>query len=274
MRLPAPGALGWLDGRMGGVETLGIPIADAAIHAGLGVFETLALDHGRALDLARHLARLQAGAARLGVPLPESAVLRAAIDEACRSEPATSAWLKVLATRGGRLIVVTGALDPAERGREVSAVLLSWRRDVRDPLLGVKATSRAAQQLGLEHARRRGADEGLWLNTRGRLSEGCASNLFVVQRGRIFTPAPGEGVLPGIVRECALCAAHAAGIPAHEGRVRLQRLRGAQEAFLTNSLCGVRPLVRVDGRNVGTGRGGPITRRIAGAVARMRDAGW
>lgn len=260
MRLPDAGPRAWLD--------------DPALHAGLAVFETLQIAEGRPLDLARHLERLRDGASRLGIPLPDARAVEASIEAACRERPGRRAWLKLLATLGGRWLVFTGTLQLGEQDREVAAIVLPFERDARDPLVTIKSTCRAGQHLGLELARRRGADEALWRNTHGRLTEGCTSNLFVVRHGIVHTPAGGEGVLPGIVRACAIEACRAIGIQVHEGRVRRERLARAHEAFLTSSLGGVRPLVRVDGKPVGRGEAGPLTLRIAREVERMRLAGW
>jgi branched-subunit amino acid aminotransferase/4-amino-4-deoxychorismate lyase len=260
VRLPEAGARAWLD--------------DPALHAGLAVFETVLLVDGRPLDLARHLGRMREGAGRLGIELPDARAIEASIETACRERAAGRAWLKLLATRGGRWLVFTGALQRPEHDGEVAAIVLPFERDARDPLVSIKSTCRASQQLGLELARRHGAGEALWRNTHGRLTEGCASNLFVVRHGIVHTPALREGVLPGIVRECAIAAARTLGVPLHEGRVRRERLARAQEAFLTGSIAGVRPLVRVDGKPVASGEPGPLTRRLAREVERMRLEGW
>jgi branched-subunit amino acid aminotransferase/4-amino-4-deoxychorismate lyase len=151
-------------------------------------------------------------------------------------------------------------------------VLLPWRRHRRDPLAGLKTLSYAANARGLEEARRRGADEGLWLNDRGHLVEGCASNLFVVRHARLYTPSPADGILAGVVREIVLDVARSVGLVVHEGRLRLRRLERADEAFLTSSVRGVRPLVALGGSPVGPGRPGPWTRRIREEVGRRRVA--
>lgn len=273
MRLPDPQASGWLDGVRVQLAEVGISVSDPAFHVGLGVFETIALRAGRLLEPSAHLDRLAAGAQRLGIALPARERIEAVAAEAARAEPASCAWLKVLATRGGRWLVVSGAMDPADEGRVVSAVVLPWRRNPADPLSGVKTMSYAQNELGLEEARRRGADEGLWLNTRGHLAEGCTSNVFVVVAGRLFTPDLRQGLLAGVVRGIALDAARAMGVDTHETRVRPKRLARAREAFLTSSLCGVRPLVRIDGRAVGDGEPGPLTLRIACEVRRLRGCG-
>jgi branched-subunit amino acid aminotransferase/4-amino-4-deoxychorismate lyase len=271
MRLPAPGSRAWIDGR---VVEVGGPdgwIGDPGCVAGVGLFETIAVRAGCVLDLAAHLERLAGAAPRLGVTLPPRAALLATIEAAAAQQP-DDGWVKLVVTRGGRWVVTHGALDAAEEGRPARAIVLPWRRPMRDPLAGTKSLSRASDVLALEEARRRGADEGLWLNARGRLVEATTSNVFVVLHGRVLTPATGEGALAGIVRSHALALARELGANVHEGRVRLPRLLQAREAFLTSSLRGIRPLVMVDRRPIGSGEPGPLTRRLQALLGNRRQA--
>jgi branched-subunit amino acid aminotransferase/4-amino-4-deoxychorismate lyase len=273
LRIPLATDDCWIDGQRTAVGEARVPIGDPAVQSGLGLFETLAVREGRLFELELHLDRLLDGAARLGLDAPSRDVLHATALEAAGTRAPACGWLKILLTGAGRSLVFRGPMDPAEEGRSATAVLLPWRRNPRDPLAGLKTLNYAGNVLGLELARRRGADEGLWLNTRGHLAEGCTSNLFVVRGGKLFTPGVQEGILPGVVRGLTLTAARALGCPVHECRLRLPRLEGAREAFLTSSLRGLRPLVRFEGRAVGAGRPGPLTRRIAAEVARARAAG-
>jgi branched-subunit amino acid aminotransferase/4-amino-4-deoxychorismate lyase len=263
----------WLDGERVAAVDATLPLSDEAILAGAGLFETIALRQGRTLDLEAHLARLVVGATVLGARAPGHDALRAAVAAAAEAERADCGWLKVVLTRSGRWIVFTGEMDPTEEGRPIRAVLLSGRRNLHDALVRIKSLSYAANLLGLEEARRRGVDEGLWLNTRGHLAEGCTSNLFVVRGRKLFTPAKNEGILPGVVRGLALDAARALRLVVHEGKLRPKRLFEADEAFVTSSLCGVRPLIGVDDRVVGDGRPGRITRALAERVAAIRRDG-
>jgi branched-chain amino acid aminotransferase len=272
VRIPDRSSRVWIDGTSVSADQATVSIDDPGLQAGLGLFETLALRRGRVLDLLPHLERMQTGAVLLGIELPPRQRLLDTVEQAAAQVSGTAfAWLKIMALRSGRWLVFTGSMSAGEEGREVSAIVLPWRRDSRDPLVTVKSTCYAGHQLGLELARRRGADEGLWLNSRGHLAEGCTSNLFVVRHRRLFTPALHEGILPGVVRSLAIEASRELGIPVHETRVRLKRLRAADEAFLTSSLSAVRPLVRVDGRAVGRGVPGPVTRRIASRCQSMRQ---
>jgi branched-subunit amino acid aminotransferase/4-amino-4-deoxychorismate lyase len=92
----------------------------------------------------------------------------------------------------------------------------------------------------------------------------------VVRHGRLYTPSPADGILAGVVREVVLDVARSSGLVIHEGRLRLRRLERADEAFLSSSVRGVRPLVAVGGSPVGKGRPGPWTRRISEEVGRRR----
>ncbi|MBZ5638011.1 MAG: aminotransferase class IV [Acidobacteriia bacterium] len=270
LRFQDPSGSVWLDGRLVEPREAAILVTDPAIQFGLGVFESLALRAGRALEQSAHVDRLFACAARLGVPLPARAELESAIAGAAAGVEGGCGWLRVIASRSGRCAVFAGRMDPSEEGRSVRAVLLPWRRSPADVLTGLKSLNYAANVLGLEEAERRGAEEGLWLNTRGHLAEGCSSNLFVVRSRAIFTPAERDGILPGIVRGLAIDAARGLGLPIHEGKVRVPRLLRADEAFLTSSTRGVRPLVEFEGKPVGRGRPGPVTAAIAEEVRRLR----
>jgi len=247
-----------------------LEIDDPTVLAGLGLFETLAVHNGRPLELELHLARLRGGANRLRMACPGTGSLREMLLGATGELAFEGGWLKLILTARGRFICFGGPLERAHENPEASAVLLPWRRNHRDPLTGLKTLNYAPNLLGMAAARERGADEGIWLNTRGHLAEGCSTNLFVVHGRKLYTPGEGEGILPGIVRALVLRASRKLGIPTHEGKLRLRRMQQAREAFLTSSLQGVRPLVRFQGRPVGPGRPGPITLRIDSELRRMR----
>jgi branched-subunit amino acid aminotransferase/4-amino-4-deoxychorismate lyase len=261
----------WLDGTFVPAGSASVPVSDLGLQWGFGVFETLAVRGGNPLELEEHLARLTSGAERLEVPLPAIAVLKEAC-ETLAGEAATSfGWLKVLATRSGRRAVFGGGMDAGEEGRETTAILVPWTRSQGDPLAPFKTLSCAHAALAAADARRRGAEDGIWRNARGHLAEASGSNLFVVHRGKVFTPGPGDGILLGITRGQALRAARKLGLIVHEGKVRLERLEKAQEVFLTSSVRGVRAVVALDGGAVGKGLRGPITEAISAEVAKMRS---
>ena len=270
MRVPETTTACWFDGNRLPMEQVRLGIDDPTVLAGMGLFETLAVHDGRLMELELHLARLRSGAHRLRLSCPETAGLRDVLLAATAELALDRGWLKLILTGLGSTVVFGGPLEGPQERPGASAVLLPWRRNLQDPLAGLKTLNYAPNLLGMASAREQGADEGIWLNTRGHLAEGCATNLFVVQGRKLFTPREGEGILPGILRSIVLRASRGLGISTHEGKLRLRRLQQAREAFLTSSLQGVRPLVRFQGRSVGPGRPGPITLRIAAEVRRMR----
>jgi branched-chain amino acid aminotransferase len=111
-------------------------------------------------------------------------------------------------------------------------------------------------------AKAAGAQEALMLNHRCELTEGTTSNVFLVQGGRLRTPAVDCGILDGITRGVVLGLARDAGIPAEETRLTQADLAAAEECFLTNTTQEVLPVTRVDGKLIGNGYPGGITRRL------------
>jgi branched-subunit amino acid aminotransferase/4-amino-4-deoxychorismate lyase len=270
VRKPDPAFGCRLDGRRVALDEARLRVDDPALMAGWGLFETLAVDRGRVLELEAHLERLRNGLQQLGLAAVDTLALRQILVESANELPYARGWLRLVVSGAGRSIVYGGQIDPGEQGRPASAILLPWRRNRRAALRGVKSLSYASNLRGLAFAEARAADEGIWLNDRGRLAEGCTSNLFVVHGRKLFTPGEGEGILPGTLRALVLRASRGLGVPTHEGRLRLRRLERAQEAFLTSAVRGLRPLLRFEGRPVGSGATGPITRRLQAELRRQR----
>lgn len=270
MSYPVPEGSVFVDGELLPVARMTLDLSDPGVQSGLGVFETIAVREGIPVDLDEHLARLARSASALAVPFPAAPILERQSTRIAEEVEGGFGWLKIVLIRSGRSAVFGGPMDRAEEGRPASAIVLPWSRSLDDPLVGVKSLNYAAFALGLEEARRRGADEGLWRNTRGHLVEGCSSNVFVVRGRKVFTPSASDGILAGVTRAKAIAAVRAMGLILHEGKVRMKRLDEADEIFLTSSLRAVRPLVRVDGRPVGRGEPGPVTREVAERVAALR----
>jgi branched-chain amino acid aminotransferase len=237
--------------------------ADRGLLLGDGLFETVLVEQGRAALLARHLARLAASAAQLGFELPADAgdAVLGALPGLCADEgrPARAA-LRVVLTRGAwcglepgpgappTLLCVLRALPAAGvPAPPVAAVVVGAPRiDPRSPLAGHKTLSALPFVEARRRARAAGAERALLTTVDGDVAEADAANLFAVVGGRVVTPALDRGVLPGITRARCLAALRAAGHAADERRLAVDELLAADEAFLTSSLDGVRPLASVD----------------------------
>ncbi|MCL6614095.1 MAG: aminotransferase class IV [Firmicutes bacterium] len=254
--------------------------SDRGFLYGDGVFETILVREGRPVFLPAHLARLGQGAAALGIVLPYSErALAEAVTAVVRQNGISTGAVRLTVSRGPgerglapagnlRPTVLVAATPGLPYGPKVyeeglAAVLLPWPRNERSPLSRIKSTSCAENVLGAMAAERAGADEGIFLNTSGYLAEGTKTNLFLVKDGEVLTPPVEAGALPGIVRALVL-----ASFPVRERMLALEDLFAAEEAFLTNSLLGVAPLVRVNGHALADGRLGPVTGRVMEVLTR------
>ena len=263
-------AVRWFDGVWKMSDGLPAIALSPDVLAGVGMFETFGVRDGAALDVEAHLDRLERSAAGFEIGLCARRDLRDAVVSTAIEDRAAHGWVKLVVYRNGPTVVFGGAIDRSAHGAPCTAIVLPWVRHAAGPVVGIKSTSWAVESRGLAEAARRGVDEGIWRNQRGHLTEACTANLFLVRGRRLFTAAPRDGLLPGITRGHALTSARSLGMTVHEGKLRRRRLEDAEEAFLTSSVRGVRPLVEVDGRPVGSGRPGPATARIASAVERLR----
>jgi branched-chain amino acid aminotransferase len=265
----------WLDGVLMAPEVARIDPADRGFLLGDGVFETIRTARGAPLHLARHLARLRAGAAALRIPLAwrddEIAAAAASVLAGCGLAEAA---LRVTLTRGpaarGVLpagpmrptLLVTAAALPPPPCPARAVVALGTRRNAFSPLSRIKSLNYLDGILARLEAAERGGDEAILLSTQGDVAETSAGNIFVVLSGRVVTPPVQDGALPGIARALLLEAGAAV-----EGRVSPAALGEAEAAFISNSL-GVREIGWIDGRELGPAGDAVLgrARRIVAAV--------
>jgi branched-subunit amino acid aminotransferase/4-amino-4-deoxychorismate lyase len=120
-------------------------------------------------------------------------------------------------------------------------------------------------------ARAAGCDEAIFLNEQGYLAEGSSTNIFLMSNGELITPCFESGVLPGITRDAVLKIARTSNIKATERWVQLNELIEAQEAFVTNSILELMPLVSVEGRPIGTGKPGKLTGDLLFSYRKLVD---
>jgi branched-subunit amino acid aminotransferase/4-amino-4-deoxychorismate lyase len=153
----------------------------------------------------------------------------------------------------------------------LSAHVASGRRNEYAMTAGLKTLAYIDAVAGVLEARRAGADEALFLDTEGHCCEASASNLFIATGTELVTPPLSCGVLPGITREAVLELARAEGVAAAERKIGLHQVRAAKEAFLTSSLRGIAPLVRIGGNPIGRGTPGELTRRLTAAYLALID---
>ena len=261
---------------------------------GYGLFETMRSYDGHIFRLDRHLARLMRSLGSLGLP----GDIITTLDVTAGGHSLETACLKTLEANGlrdARLRVTVTAGEgemtpdpttcreptvlvtarnlsplPAERYAEgCTATLSSVRRNSGSPLSRLKSTCYLDNILARSQARAAGCDEAVLLNEAGHLAEGSMTNIFLVRSGELITPSIESGVLPGITREAVLEMARASDTAVQERQAELQEMVEADEAFVTNSILEIMPLTRFQGRPVGSGRPGPVTKRLLAAYREL-----
>jgi branched-chain amino acid aminotransferase len=246
-----------------------------------GVFETMRIRDGAPFRLGSHLGRLSRGLAALEIAEPRE--LPDWVMAAVRAAKPRDAALRVTVTRGVGPAGVVPATERVVRPttivavsdlplfaphiyeRGLSAHVVSGRRNERAMTAGLKTLSYTDSVAALLEARRSGADEALFLDMADHCSEASASNLFALIGSTLVTPPLTCGALPGITRAALMELAAAQRITVSERPFGIDELVGASEAFLTSSLRGVAPLVRVGAQPLGDGQVGPITRCLMDA---------
>lgn len=266
----------WLNGGVVSAEEATVSALDRALHFGDGLFETVRAYSGVIFALEEHLARLKAGARAMRLPLPPDETIREALYGVLEANGLEDGVARVTITPGPEwegsrtgqpnLVAVAWPLPrPEELGaRGARAVLLPWARFGGPAIPWVKTTSRAAHVLGDKYFRARRAHEGIFVAPDGTIREGTTSNVFVVKGDRLLTP-PLPFVLRGVTRDVVLTVAGKVGLRAEEARVKLETLFSADEAALTSTIREVVPLVKVEGRPVGSGKPGPKVAALAEA---------
>ena len=234
---------------------------DEALLRGRAAFETLRVYEGRPFRLAAHLDRLAASAAAIGLPRLERDELADLARTALGHAATPDAVLRLVWTPGpadGRPlgVALVTALPPgleALRDRGLRAVtLLGIRADAPWLLPGVKSTSYAVNIAAESEARRRGADDAVFVDRDGIVLEGPVTNVWWRRGETLFTPALDLGILAGVTRAAVLELA-AGRWQVEEGRFHADELRGADEAFTSSSVRELLPLASLVGAELGRG---------------------
>ena len=254
---------------------------DEALLRGRAAFETTRIYGGHPFKLQEHLARLTGSAARIGLPpvdLVQCAELAAtAIDSAGEPE----AVLRLYWTPGregagrGTALALVSSLPPGleaarSRGIKLIALPLGLESDLRAfaPWLlgGVKSTSYAVNMAAEAEAKRRGADDAVFLASDNIVLEGPVTNVWWRRERVLYTPALELGILAGVTRATLITEAGGLSYEVREGAFPLEHMGAADEAFTSSSVREVLPVVELDGKPVGAGRPGSAARDLQAAL--------
>ena len=272
----------YLNGKFVPEEQARVSVFDHGFLYGDGVFEGIRAYDGRVFRLEDHVKRLfdSAQAIMLNIPLTEDEMCQAIL-ETLRKNNLLDAYIRPIVSRGygdlgldpnkcpkPSVIIIAvewGAMygDLYEVG--LTAVSVSVRRNSPDSLPpNIKSLNYLNNILAKIEANIKGGNEAIILDSRGLVSEGSGDNIFVIKDGQISTPHTINN-LKGITRAAVMDLAEIRGNPIQEKELGLFDLYTADEVFVTGTAAEVAPVTKVDGRVIGTGKPGPITKELMAA---------
>ncbi len=257
-----------------------ISVYDHGLLYGDGVFEGIRSYGGKIFRLRQHLQRLydSAKAIRLEIPMSQEQLAQA-IRQTLDLNGLKDAYIRVVVTRGAgslgldprktsdpQVIIITDHIqlyppELYENGLEIVTVA-TIRNHPNAVNPRIKSLNYLNNILAKIEAIQAGCLEALMLNHKGEVAECTGDNIFVVTRGVLRTPPLDAGILEGITRNAVIELAQRAGIPAREESLTRHDVYTADECFLTGTAAEIIPVVKCDGRVIGTGRPGPITRQL------------
>jgi branched-chain amino acid aminotransferase len=274
----------WSDGEFVPWDDANVHFLSHGLHYGTGVFEGIRAyntPEGTAVfRLHDHMLRLDASARAYGIPMRWTVE---EWEEAClellRHTNLESAYIRPHVFYGGGSIGINPAKnevrammaafpwgaylgdDAAEKG--ISTIVSSWRRISHTSLIPTAKGSGGYLNsvLAKQEALAAGHDEAIMLNDSGSVSEGSGMNLFIVNRGVVYTPPVSSGILEGITRNSVIDLLSDDGVEVIEIEIARGALYVADEIFLTGTAAEVSPIRAVDGRTIGSGLRGPITKK-------------
>jgi 4-amino-4-deoxychorismate lyase len=246
-----------------GVEREAVSVRDRGFAYGDGVFRTLAAKGGISLHWTRHYAKLADDCVALGIRCPDEQVLRAEVMAVCAGK-ASACAVKIIVTRGvgrrgysytGTEVPTRVVLDTsipanyqayAHSGTKVR--MCSIRLAQQPALAGVKHLNRIENVLARAEWSDINVAEGLMRDTQDHVIGGTMSNLFLVVRGSLHTPALSRCGVAGVTRARVIAAAARKGVDCEVRDISYEDVLSADEAFVVNSLVGVWPIHELEGR--------------------------
>ena len=274
----------WLNGKLVDRRNAKLSVYDHGTLYGDGVFEGLRIYNGKVFQAQAHIDRLFESARhiRLAIPHTKQELIDAMGDTLAANAATGDGYIRLVITRGeGNLglspfqcpkpgvfiIADTIALYPPEMYENGMAVIVAKTLRTSATMLSpaVKSLNYLNNIMAKIEAIDAGVAEAIMLNDRGEVAECTGDNLFIVKDGAVITPPPEAGFLMGITRGIVIDLAGKLGIAVHQSAIRPDRLYDADECFLTGTAAEVISVTRIDGRTIGDGKPGPITRKLLAA---------
>jgi len=280
----------WLDGELVPAEQAKISVWDHGLLYGDGVFEGTRVYNKNIFACDEHVQRFTESARAIKLTLPVTAEeIKTAMRETCTVNQVEDGYIRLVATRGvGTLglspkftanptviiIASTIALYPEEKYETGLALITSsiTRNHPNSVSPRIKSLNYLNSVLAKIECHSLGADEAVLLNHEGHIAECSGDNIFLIKNRELCTPDVASGILAGITRGVAIQLAHKRNLPVHECRLTRYDLYAADEIFLTGTAAEIIAATSIDGRPVGSGRPGEITRMLQQDYIKLRTS--
>ena len=271
----------FVDGKFCDERDAKVSVFDHGLLYGDGIFEGIRAYHGRVFRLKEHVDRLfcSAKAILLTIPMSRAQIMKAVV-ESCRRNRIRDGYIRLLVTRGvGTLglnpmrckkpsvIIIADKIQlypPAIYQRGMDIVTVPTVRNLHSALNpAIKSLNYLNNILAKIEAINAGCEEAVMLNAEGFVAECTGDNLFIVKDGALMTPPLSAGALYGITRQVVIELAEQFGIAVGEPNLTRYDLFNADECFLTGTGAEIVPVVKIDGRVIGAGKPGSLTKKLA-----------
>ena len=280
----------YIDGQFYEQKNAKISVFDHGLLYGDGIFEGIRAYNGRVFKMQEHIDRLfySAKAILLTLPLthPE---MREAVLQTCRRNKLRDGYIRLVVTRGvgglglnpnkckrPSVIIIADKIqlypvELYERGLEI--ITVPTTRNLHSALNpAIKSLNYLNNILAKIEANNGGCEEAIMLNAEGFVSECTGDNIFIVKSGQLLTPPLSAGALYGITRSVVMELARGFGMAVSEPNLTRYDVFNADECFLTGTGAELIPVVKVDGRLIGRGQPGPITRKLVGSYKALTQS--
>lgn len=270
----------YIDGKYFDEKNARVSVFDHGLLYGDGIFEGIRAYNGRVFKLKEHIDRLfySAKAILLNIPNSHGEIMKAVI-ETCRRNKIRDGYIRLLVTRGvgslglnpykcerPSLIIIADKIQlypPEYYERGLDIITVPTMRNLHSALNpAIKSLNYLNNIMAKIEALNGGCEEAIMLNAEGYVSECTGDNVFILKGGQMFTPPLSAGALYGITRSVVIEMAREASIDVSEPNLTRYDLFNADECFLTGTGAELIPVVKIDGRVIGTGKPGSVTKSL------------
>ncbi len=277
----------YLDGQLVDSADAKISVFDHGLLYGDGIFEGIRIYDGNVFRLEEHLERFEYSAKAILLKMPWSRQeISDAVCDTCRANGLKDGYIRLVATRGKgdlglspwlcpkpSLFVIADKIKlyPQEHYDNGLAIVTVPTRRMNPAALSpaIKSLNYLNNIMAKMEAQQFGALEAIMLNDQGMVAECTGDNVFIVHKGKIYTPSAQQGALRGITRDAIFDLATKLGVPIEEHDLTRYDIWNADECFLTGTGAEVIPVVKLDGREIGSGTPGPIFKQILDAFRQL-----